>query len=87
MMVPLKILSKALDNIFNGIIPQMIHMVFLKQLIKSGEYNLNRAYFSNFNLASLRMEIIGNTFASMSSSFPNNIANTLYHILSNLKIC
>ena len=31
------------------------------------------------------MEIIGNTFTSMSSSFPNNIANHFYHTLSNLK--
>ena len=77
--------SLSLDNIFNGIIPQMIHMVFLKQSAINGEYNVNGAHFSHCNLSSLRMEINGNTYASMSSSFPNNIANLFYHTLSNLK--
>ena len=63
----------------------MIHMVFLKQLAISDKYNVNGAYFSNCNLCSLRMEIDGNTFAQMSSSFSNNIANLFYHKLSNLK--
>ena len=77
--------SLSLDNMFNGIIPQMIHMVFFKQSAVSGEYNVNGAHFSHCNLSSLRMEINGNTFVSMSSSFPNNIANLFYHTLSNLK--
>ena len=60
-------------------------MVLLKQSTISGEYNVIGAYFSNCNLSSLRMEINGNIFVSMSSSSPNNIANLFHHTLSNLK--
>ena len=60
-------------------------MVFLKQLGISGKYDVNGVYFSYCILSSLRMEMNGNTFASMFSSFPNNIANLFYHTLSNLK--
>ena len=59
-------------------------MVFLKQSEIGGEYNVNGAHFSKCNLSSLRMEINGNTFASIFSSYPNNIAILSYHTLSNL---
>ena len=75
----------SLDNIFNCIIPQMIHMVFLKQLGISGKYDVNGVYFSYCILSSLRMEMNGNTFASMFSSFPDNIANLFYHTPFNIK--
>ena len=58
---------------------------FLKQPAINGEYNVNREHFSKYILSSLCMEINGNTFASISSSFPNNVTNLFYHTLSNLR--
>ena len=77
--------SLSLDNIFNGIIPQMIHVVFLKHSAVNGAYAVNGSFFSNCDLSSLRMEINGNTHAAMSCSFPNSVANLFHHTLSNLK--
>ena len=51
--------SLSLENIFNRIIPQMVHMVFLKQLTISGAYTVNGESFSNFNIFPLRMEMNG----------------------------
>ena len=50
-------------------------MIFLNKSVIKGVYNVNVAHRSNCNLTSLRMEINGNTYASMSSSFPNNVTN------------
>lgn len=77
--------SLSLDNIFNGVIPHTIHMVFLKQTAVNGVYNVNGAHFSNCNLSSLRMEINGNTHSAMTCSFPNEVTNIFHHTLSNLK--
>ena len=60
-------------------------MVFLKQSTIICEYNANGVSFSNCILYSLSREIDGNTFASMSYSFPNNIANLFYQTLFTLK--
>ena len=77
--------SLTLENIFGGVIPQMVHVVFIRQAAINGQFNLNGAHLAHCNLSSIRMEINGNTYSSMTTSFPNNIANLFYHTLTNLK--
>ena len=75
----------SVDDIFNGIIPHMVYIFFINQRSLSGSYDRNGAYFTNCDLSSLRMDLNGNTVTSMSSIFPNQVANLFYHTIFNLK--
>ena len=78
-------ISLNLDNIFNNIVPHMVHMVILKQSAVNGQFNLNGAHFAHCNLTSLRLEINGNTHSAMTFSFPGNVANVFHHTITSLK--
>ena len=75
----------SLDNIFNGVVPHMIYVFFMKQKNSNGDMKRNAAHFSNCNLSSLRMELNGNTLTSLSANYPNQIANIFHHTIFNLK--
>ena len=75
----------SLDNIFNGIVPHIIYVFFMKQRNSNGDLKRNSAYFTHCNMSAIRMELNGNTVTSLTSNFPDQIASVFHHTIFNIK--
>ena len=75
----------SLDNIFNGVVPHMVYVFFMKQKAINGAYTENGANLIHCDMSSLRLDLNGNTVTSLSSKFPDEIANLFHNTLFNLK--
>lgn len=75
----------SLDNIFNGIVPHVIYLFFMKQKNSNGDLKRNSAYFTHCYMSSIRMELNGNTITSLTSNFPDQIASIFHHTIFNIK--
>ena len=74
----------TLDNIFNGIVPHMLYVFLIHQTNLNGSYKRNSAFLSNGNISNLLLEINGNTYSSLSGSFPDQVAHIFHQTLNNI---
>ena len=74
----------TLDNIFNGIVPHMLYVFLIHQSNLNGSYKRNSAFLSNGNISNLLLEINGNTYSSLSGSFPDQVAHIFHQTLNNI---
>ena len=75
----------VLDNVFNGLIPNTLYVFFMHQSNLNGSYERNGAFLTHGNISNLLLEINGNTYSSLSGSFPDQVAHMLNQTLSNIK--
>ena len=75
----------TMENCFLSVIPSFLHMIILKQNALNGTVTCNAGHFANIGLTNVRLEVNGNNYFSLSSSFPRNVANAFDSTLKNLK--
>jgi hypothetical protein len=74
----------SLENIFNSVIPNKLFVFMVDQTALNGQLNRNSTYLPHCNLSNVRLEINGSTFASLNSSWPNEISQLFMHTLNSL---
>ena len=73
-----------LDNIFSGVIPNKFIFFFINQDAVNGNYKRSPLYLSNCNVTSIRLDLNGQTYRSITGSFPNNYSLFFLNTLQSL---
>ena len=70
--------SLTLDNIFTGVIPQLMYIFFMKQTNLNGDYGSNGCYFDHANIDNIRVDVNGNNLAVLNGKYPDQVS-LMYH--------
>ena len=74
----------TLDNIYNGIVPHLLYVFIMKQSNLNGSYKQNGAFLTHGNISNILLEINGNTYSSLTGSFPDQVAHIFQQTLNNI---
>ena len=75
----------SVDNVFNGIVPEMMYIVFMDQENAKGGYSKNSAYFTHANVNNIRVEVNGHTIFALTGSYPEHIARMIQSTLDSVQ--
>ena len=67
----------SVDNVFNGVVPEMMYVLFMDQENAKGVYIKSSAYFTHANVNNIRVEVNGHTIFALTGSYPDHIAKMI----------
>ena len=75
----------SVDNVFNGIVPEMMYVLFMDQENAKGSYTKKSAYFTHANVNNIRVEVNGHTIFALTGSYPDHIAKMIQSTVDSLQ--
>ena len=75
----------SVDNVFNGVVPEMMYVLFMDQENAKGAYGKNSAYFTHANVNNIRVEVNGHTIFALTGTYPDHITKMLQRTLDSIQ--
>ena len=75
----------TVDNVFNGVVPEMMYVLFMNQENAKGGYSKNSAYFTHANVNNICVKVNGHTIFAQTGTYPHHIAKMLQSTLDSIQ--
>ena len=75
----------SVDNVFNGVVPEMMYVLLMDQENAKGAYAKNSAYFTHANVNNIRVEVNGHTIFALTGTYPDHIAKMVQSTLESIQ--